>query len=195
METMLLRVYQRHIVHCCQAVLFGAEELRGDPYNERGRLWYSLQNLIIGAGNLSKTLWGTGRNEEERTRRYAERQRLRDTVFVTDLSVLRNVKIRNHYEHLDERIEIWWNTSKHRNIIQEIIGPRNMVGGAALGQRDILRWFDPTSGDVIFWGSELNVPAVVVEVERILPIARDESGKPHWDDPRDVHRSTGGDGT
>lgn len=79
MDTYLLRVYQEQVVYSCKAVLLGAEDItiglqQADPLrDETGRLWYGVQNLIIGAGNLSKTLWGSGTNRKDRERRYAER--------------------------------------------------------------------------------------------------------------------------
>jgi hypothetical protein len=183
MDTMLLRAYQGHVVHCCNNVIFGAEEIQKDPYNASGRLWYGIQNVVIGAGNLSKTLWGTGPNKQIRQRRLAERKPLRDSLGVKDDSPIRKVKIRNDYEHLDERIEDWWNTSTNRNLVTETIGPPGSVGGDAIGPKDMHRQFDPTTGDVRFWGNELNIPSVLAEVLRIYPIAVAESRKPHWDDP------------
>jgi hypothetical protein len=180
LDLQLLRIYQRQIVYGCNAVLLGLEDIESQ---DRNRLWYGVQNLIIGAGNLSKTLWGTGRSAKEREKRYADRQPLRDSLSITDASPLRQVKIRNDYEHLDERIEDWWDASSNRNWVGELIGPRGSVGGSAIGDKDILRWLDPSTGDVIFWGNELNIPTVVDEVKRLLPIAEAESIKPHWEVP------------
>jgi hypothetical protein len=178
MDTYLLRLYQEQVASCCKAVLLGYEDIQSGlaEGGNRERTWYGVQNLIIGAGNLSKALWGAGE------RRHAERQPLRDSLSVTDSSPLRQVKIRNDYEHLDERLEVWWEESTNHNIVGRLIGPRGTVGGEGFGEKDVLRWLDPTTGDVIFWGNELNIAAVVGEVERILPIAETESVKPHWDD-------------
>ena len=57
-------------------------------------------------------------------RRYAERQSLRDSLSVDDSSPLRRVKIRNDHEHLDERIERWWDTSPNPNFVGLVVGPR-----------------------------------------------------------------------
>ena len=103
---------------------------------------------------------------------------------MTDASPLRVVDIRNDYEHFDERLERWWKTSTHHNYVGEMIGPRGSIGGSAISEdRDILRWFDNATGDLIFWGNELNVPTVVKEVQGLLPIAEREANKPHWEPP------------
>jgi hypothetical protein len=178
----LLRIYQHQVVYGCTAVLLGLQDIQTE---DDDRIWYGVQNLIIGAGNLSKTLWGTGRSEEERQQRLATRQPLRESLSITDESPLRRVKIRNDYEHLDERIEEWWDTSPNRNWVGDFVGPRGSIVGPGFGDKDILRWLDPTTGDVIFWGNELNIPTVVAEVQRLLPIAQAESRKPHWEPPND----------
>jgi hypothetical protein len=178
MDLMLLRLYQRQVVFQCNAVLFGAQDMQ--PIGQHTRFWHGAQNLIIGAGNLSKTLWGTG-NKDERNRRFADRQPLRDSLGVTDASPLRRVDIRNDYEHLDERLERWWAESTHHNYVGEMIGPRGSIGGAGIGDKDILRWFDQSTGDLIFWGNELNVPVVLAEVRKLLPIAAAEAEKSHYD--------------
>jgi hypothetical protein len=173
-------MFQRRVADSCQAVLLGVEDVESQGAIRSGRFWYGIQNLVVGAANASKALWGAGKAEDRR-RRYRDRQPLRDSLSVTDASPLRQIKIRNDYEHLDERIEEWWKTSANHNVVSELIGPRGSVGGDALGDKDTLRWFDPTTGNLIFWGNELNVPSVAEEARRIFPLAEAESLKPHWE--------------
>lgn len=188
MELLLLRTYQEQVVYSCRAVLLALEDIQTGlkalediqtgldaehDTNEEARLWYGVQNFIIGAGNVSKALWGAGGS------RYAERQPLRDSLQADDSSPLKNIKIRNDYEHLDERIEKWWKKDKSHNRVGIYIGPRGGVVG--LHETSMMRWIDPTTGDVIFWGNELNIPEVAQEVQRILPIANAENSKPHWE--------------
>lgn len=78
---------------------------------------------------------------------------------------------------MDQRIEEWGTASPKRNFI-ELIGPRDAIyTDNSLGDKDILRWFDPTAGDIIFWGNELSVPVTLDEARRILPLAIAESKK------------------
>lgn len=183
MDIYLLRVYQTQVLFCCKALVLAYQDIAtgleegGNP----DRVWYGVTNFIIGAGNLSKTLWGVG-SKKERARRYTERQPLRDSLSVTDDSPLRDIKIRNDYEHLDERLEQWWNESEHHNMSDLNIGPKTAIAASpgVFGEKDMLRWLDPTTGDVNFWGNELNLLAVMSEVQRIFPIVQAEAQKPHW---------------
>ncbi|MEJ7566988.1 MAG: hypothetical protein WKF41_01870 [Gaiellaceae bacterium] len=177
MELLLLRVYQQHVVHCCHSVVLGARDIDSAAGAADARLWYGIQNLIVGAGNLAKAFWGTG-SKAERARRYEERRPLRESLSVTDDSPLRNVIVRNNYEHLDERIEKWWTDSPSHNIVNAMVAPRGAIVG--FGENETLRWYDPTTGDVIFWGNALNVPTIMREAIRILPNAEAESQKPHF---------------
>ena len=50
-----------------------------------------------------------------------------------------------------------------------MIVPRGSVGGIVINQgKSTFRWLDPDSGDVIFWGNELNLPTIAQEAGRIL---------------------------
>lgn len=78
MDTCLLRTYQRQVLFCCKAVLLGYQDIAvglQDDSTSTDRAWYGVQSFIIGAGNLSETLWGGG-SRQDRARRYAERQPL-----------------------------------------------------------------------------------------------------------------------
>jgi hypothetical protein len=190
---MLMRLFQRHIEAQCLGLLHGAQLMQAalniDPQTpNRAQLmdqfWHGAQSVVIGAGNVSKALWGTGRTAEERERRYKTRQVLRDSLQVTDESPFRSVKIRNDYEHFDERLEDWWEKSTHHNYVGEMIGPAGQITGDAFNEDlDILRWFNNQTGDLIFWGNELHVPTIVQETNRILPIARTEAHKSHYVPP------------
>jgi hypothetical protein len=93
----------------------------------RGRnidvIWYSVQAFLIAVGNLSKLFWLV-------ERRYADRGReLREAFEVGDDSVLAPRTFRNHFEHFDERLELWAATSPHRNFVDSNVGPPGMVAG------------------------------------------------------------------
>jgi len=184
MEPMLLRIYQRQIIDYCDAVGLAFRDIQAglSAQGPDPQTWYGVQNFIIAAGNLSKTLWGTGRNEQEATERRERRKPLRESLEVSDDSPLRRIKIRNDYEHLDERIEQWWDESTNHNFVGSLIGPRGSIGGDSISEdKDILRWLDPSSGNVIFWGNELNIPEVITAVNELAPRARAEASKPHWE--------------
>src|SRR4051812_4466185 len=78
-----------------------AKELPPSQISER--LWYSVHSAMAAAGNVSKALWGSGGKGEK------DREPLRASLGVADSSAFKNVALRNHLEHFDERLVRWFN--------------------------------------------------------------------------------------
>ncbi|HMI98050.1 MAG TPA: hypothetical protein VK479_16195 [Micropepsaceae bacterium] len=174
MDLMLLRVFQRQVDLECRFLLLAAEEvdqgLRGQNVY---RTFYGLQNLLNAGANISKALWGPGGKFA------GARKPLRDSIGISDDSPLRHVGMRNNFEHVDERIDEWWQKSKGHNHVDLNIGPKKgMFGG--LEEIDQFRLFDPDTTDITFWGQEFNLRKIVDEVRSIAPKLAQEANKPHW---------------
>lgn len=86
------------------------------------RVWCSIQNLLIAAGNVSKLLW-PAKTFEERGKA------LRQALSVSDDSPLAPRTFRNHFEHFDERLEEWAAAVGARNFVDSNIGPTGMIAG------------------------------------------------------------------
>lgn len=180
MDTFCLRIFQCQVLDQCQYVILAAQEMNSalkQPDNTR--IFYAIQNLLNAGANISKMLWGSGGKQAE------NRKQLRDSIGVSDSSPLRDVTMRNNFEHMDERIDRWWAESKHHNHISKIVGPRNAITG--FDDIDTFRWFDPSNTDVIFWGQSFNIQSLVTEVIRVLPKLKEEADKPHFD-KSDIHQ-------
>jgi hypothetical protein len=133
-------------------------------------IFYALQNILNASANISKALWG------QRGKFASERKHLRESIGVNDESPLRNVTMRNNFEHFDERLDRWWKESKQHNMADFNLGA---IGGIA--EIDSFRCFDPRTSDVSFWGQNFNVQNLIDEVCRILPKLEAEANKPHWE--------------
>lgn len=182
MELMLLRMFQHQIQFQCQAILVGSHDSNSAmTTGDMTRLWIAIQNMLNVAANVSKTLWGQGGKLAE------QREPLRASLQVDDTSPLRDVVMRNHFEHYDERLNHWWEDSDAHNYLDMSVMPAGAVQGMADG--DMFRMFDPPTGDIVFWGQRFNVTALANEASRLLPIASAEARKPHWEPPN----TSGGD--
>lgn len=171
---MLLRVFQAQVHLQCQAVVIAAQDLqRAFTVGSMPWAWVAIQNLLTASANISKALWGQGGRLAE------PRQPLRASLTVADDSPLKDVGLRNDFEHYDERLDSWWRTSaSHNHLDMSILAPESVQG---LADSDMFRVYDPTTGHLVFWGKRFDIRAIVTEVERILPIASAEARKPHWD--------------
>ena len=106
------------------------------------------------------------------------RRPLRDSIGVTDASPLRSVRMRNNFEHFDERLDRWWRESPAHVMCDMNIGPSG--GFAQFEPHEMFRSFDPVTAQLEFWGESFNVRELIAEIERILPKLREEASKPHW---------------
>jgi hypothetical protein len=135
MDTMLLRILQREIERQCKFALIAAQDINQalqtvDP----DRLWYSVQAFLVAAGNVSKLLWPPRPRIPERG------PELRASLSIDNASPLELRTFRDHFEHFDERIEIWAKSSQRRNFVDSNIRPPGMI--ADFEEQDFLRNFD-----------------------------------------------------
>ena len=155
-------------------MLLSASRLNADlAQSDTDTLWFDLQSLLAAGANVAKLLWGS--NAESAT----PRAPLRTSLQVEDTSALRPRTMRNHYEHIDERLDEWHAQSKSHNHFAHIIGSPSSIKGVE--EIDLFRGFDPATTTAYFWGDTFDVQAMVNEAGRLMPIAMAESAKPHWE--------------
>ena len=176
MDIRLLRIYQNQILLQCEFALKASQEindwLKKPNVHSIHNVFYGIQNFLNATANISKALWGS------KGRKTLTRKALRDSIGVTDASPLHEVTMRNNFEHFDERLDKWWAESPRHNFVDCNVMPRTAVGG--VDDSDIFRNFDPQTKDVIFWSERFNIQSIVNEIQRILPILKTETTKPHW---------------
>jgi len=114
------------------------------------------------SGAVSRLLWPPGSTNRAKKKRAKKRgAHLRQALKVDDVHVLRARTLRDHFEHLDERLDDWTETSPHRNIVDHMIGPRTAIGGDAIKDQDIIRMYDPSTKLIVFRGERFDIQALV----------------------------------
>ena len=176
---LLLRIFQRQVADQCRFVLASVPMInKAVAKGDHDELWVGCQMFVVGAANVSKVLWGGGRN---RVRAAPRRQPLRDSLGVDDTSPLYDVGMRNNFEHLDERIDAWWNDCPRHVHIDRIIGPPSAVRVSDLSEKEMFRVYDPATQSIVFWGQDFPLQPVATECDRLYVIAQREGSKPHWE--------------
>jgi len=157
----------------CKFVLIAANQLQHristKAYDDV--FWRELQNFVVSAANISKLLWGQG------GKLAGQRKPLRSSIKVTDSSPLRPTKMRNHFEHFDNRLDTWWAEAESKG--QYFYADKNIEAqdmSAKLEERPF-RGFDPSTGNLTFWGDTYNLKEIVQEVNRIYPLLVAEAAK------------------
>ncbi len=168
MNERILQIFQREAAQQCQFGILAANDLNaGLAAHDNQRIFMAVQSLLIAAGNVSKLLWPI-------RDKYSERgERLRESLGVADTSVLAPPRrIRDHFEHFDERLEDWAASSERHNIVDLCVGPPNMIVGLDPG--DFMRNYDTTTNTVTFRGESYAVQPIVTALQQIWARAEAE---------------------
>lgn len=116
--------------------LFSAQNLvRLKNQNFRGEqgwsneFWYYLQNYVIELANVSKILF-ISKNANEKEKAFKERQQKRDfliqTLNISNIDTIKDKRMRNALEHIDEKLEKFTKVEK-QFIFNRNITPSNDI--------------------------------------------------------------------
>jgi hypothetical protein len=127
--------------------------------------WYHLQAFLIASGNLSKLFWpglkaNKGRGEY-----------LREFFNVEENSPLKDRRIRNHFEHFDERLDRWDSAECAKGFADEWVvfpgRPDPLKSGVS--PENCLRVFYVSDMCASFYGEKYQLRPVADEIDRIFP--------------------------
>lgn len=195
MDSFTKSVYALEIAKQCQFAIDAIGQLnhslgsmRGELSQESHRMKFfhnevfrSIHSFLTHTSNISRLLWpalptrGNGESDSAYEARVVTKPSvirsrvLRAEFGLTDEHVLKSRRLRDLLDHFDEKLDEWRTTSKHRNIVNDYIGPKNGIVGVA--DTDMMRWFDPSTKVFTFRGEVFNLQSLATEVERMLPIA------------------------
>jgi hypothetical protein len=163
----LLEAFIREIDEQCIFALNAAGGINAGLQSgpSQDQIWLSIRALLTAAANISKCLWPT-ENRSTRSDFPDRGEALRGALDVEDDSPLSNRDLRNHFEHMDERLETWWLEDPHHNIARRIIGPfdRTIVG---LAPGSMFEQFDPDTARVAFRGDTFELQPLVDEISQL----------------------------
>jgi len=133
--------------------------------------WFYSQTFINYAANLSKLLWATKiskETHEEFQNRKKLRDQIRKSIGISENSILKDKKLRNRFEHIDEDIDIF-NGSL---VMQRNFGPSEgfiNLGGKeydALKEKTF-RHYDPYQAVLGLYGKNTNLQDLYNEIKMI----------------------------
>jgi len=126
------------------------------------------QALLNQTGAISRVLWPPKiQDAENDARAQARGQHLRTVLGIKEPHAVQDRSLRNHLEHLDERLDDWAERSKNRVIADLLIGPLDMIGGNVFKPEDIFRHYDPSRRVLIFRGESFCIQHLVEGVAQI----------------------------
>lgn len=156
-------VYLRELIQQCQYAI-GAVARMNECLSNRdpGEFFREAGDLLQHSSAVSRILWPPGTKNRVNKKRAKQRGTyLRTKLAVPENHALQARNLRDHFEHFDERLDEWAATSPHKNIVDNMIGPRNAIAGNAIKDEDIMRMYDPTNKEIVFRGEKFNVQVLV----------------------------------
>jgi len=147
--------------------------------SRRHDFWYSVQAFLVSVANVSKLLWPSEAKRRDETEQQAERRKnrgrqLRDALGVKVNSTIVPRLFRNSFEHFDERLDSWVDSSIRHNFVDDYVGPASGIKG--LEATDMMRTYDPASNTLTFQGNKYELSPVLQELaELVLSVERVDS--------------------
>lgn len=117
------------------------------------------------AASASRILWppgGFNKKSVERSKRRGDH--LRSSLNIEDTHPIKSRRLRDHFEHFDERLDEWAEKSKHRNMVTRFIGPRSAIGGTGIEESDVIIQYDPSSKIFSFRGQDFDIQALATGI-------------------------------
>jgi len=179
-EKHLLSIYEAELSTQCKLIVVGAQLLNSqlpqlpgprqvpteqDSASTINAIWFGLQGMLVAGASASKILWGS-KSEDDVEKRRA----LREAVEVDESSPFYSRRLRNDFEHFDERIEDWFGRSAQRNYVGRSFGataPNAIVLPEGYEQPPLFGNYDPPTATVTFWDRSVELNPLVDEAERV----------------------------
>lgn len=164
MDEFIEGIYIRELLVQCQYAADAIQRMN-EILGERGNpseFFREAGDFLQHSSAVSRLLWPPGSMNRTNKKRAKKRgTHLRQALKIDDVHVLMTRTLRDHFEHIDERLDDWAETSQNKNIVDNMIGPRAAIGGDAIKDQDIIRMFDPTSKMIVFRGERFDIQALV----------------------------------
>jgi hypothetical protein len=164
MDVFIEGIYLRELVAQCEFGIGSVLRMNKvlETHDSPSEFFREAGNFLQHSSAVSRLLWPPGANSRLKKKRAKKRgDYLRNSLEINDGHSLKDRTLRDHFEHFDERLDDWAETNPHRNIVDNMIGPRNAIDGDSIKDQDIMRLFDPATKTLIFRGERFNVQALV----------------------------------
>ena len=169
MDNFLVKIYLGQVKLECELCFNSIKLMNAILKKEvEGDLFQPALDLVHHAAAVSRIFWPPGgRNKQSRMRAQKRGQNLRDILELPSGHAVQDRSLRDHFEHFDERLDDWAETSKNRNIVQRFIGSRNDIGGDSIMDSDIIHHFDPSKNTFGFRGEHYDIQSLASGLDDI----------------------------
>jgi hypothetical protein len=142
------------------------------------RHYYFLQSLLTALGNISKILWPIMKKGDEQGNEIRETRgkELREALNVKGDSALRSRKLRDTFEHFDERMDTWFGAEERQRFSDRNVG--SMEGVIIPSEKDRLRTFDTETWTLTCLGKKFELSPAIKEAYELYEAIQEKTGQP-----------------
>lgn len=169
-----MRLYLWEIEEQCRYALKAWKQIQFPETDTDNEPWCSIQSFLVAAANISKFLWPVSKAEERGTQ-------LREFLSVQDDSPLKSRKVRDSFEHFDERLDSWLASGRGDNF-GKVYGPGDLM---KFEPEDNARVYNSLTGRLGLFGEEYDIQGAIMEIARIHSLLKDE--------PKELRRESASD--
>lgn len=139
-----------------------AERLRATHDNfDHVETWYSIQSILVAAGNVSKILW-------PRQKYKIRGEKLRQMLKVEQDNPLSNRKFRNNFfEHYDERVEEYFQGNSQGVYIDLAMNPSFRSGIFGDPPLNTHRGYNSFNNTLVFRDETLDLDEILIALDHI----------------------------
>lgn len=152
----LLRVFTNELLNQWTLANIAAENLNyllgGEIRMDANIFWYHTENFVKALVAMTNILWTSNSRSRHKRRSRLIRERFGLTEEQAPLDLR---ETRNWFEHFDEKIDDWWDSSTHKNLADRNIMPKSGVRG--LEPEAFARSFDPETYELSVFGRSVNL--------------------------------------
>lgn len=166
------RIFYQEIVDQIKFALIAIEDLNNEIQQRKNgnadRFWYSIQSFLIAIGNISKILYPSPTSPKMNLDRG---NRLRKALDLPEESILSDKRIRNCFEHYDEKLDKFLESNNGIYISKAITddGRININGKATL---PCVRMYTLSTKIISFNGVNYNMQDVLTEIIKLKEIIK-----------------------
>ena len=142
---------------------------------------YHLNAFLSARTAVTRLLWPKPRPSDRYREESIRRGKMLRAVLALDadtVAVLKNQDFRNHFEHYDQRLDIWAIESERHNLADTNTGPVTMISG--IEPTDVLRHFVPDGPDIHFAGRTEQLAPIATALRHLRDAAKAQDPWLRW---------------
>lgn len=168
MNDIFIRIYREQILDQIDNAEFAYSGINSS--SDTNSLFRDIHHFIIHASNVVKLIQPKISGDLDFKNFRAKQLKKKYPTLPTINPKL--VRIRDDFEHYDERIDYWFINSERHNYADKNVGNIDAIKG--LSPKDNFRWYDPKNKKLYFCGEEYSIEDLYSYIQQVKKALKNE---------------------